>query len=378
MSDGLEILQKELETYQDTAKKYYNFEQAVKLILNSIYGAFGNSWFYFFNVNIAESITKQGKNAIQFTEKAINYYFFNIWEKDFEVHQKMGIKVTGKIVKPVAIYSDTDSLFLSLEEVLKKTDWKGNRKDFVLSLNEHKLDAFFKSVLKNYSEAMNTECYLDFELEKISRSAVWLAKKKYIEDVVFKSPNVHYESTSKISSKGTEIIQSSTPIFVREKLKELMKYVICEEDVQASKVVNKLSELKRQFKLQEIDNISISYRVNNYRKYILNDYDIFEINTGCPFNVRAAGYYNYLLNNSKYKEKYRMIEDSDKIKIYITENQANNYFAYLPGEFPKEIAPKIDYDQQFERVMIDPLNRILIAVGLPPLTSALFYKKSLF
>lgn len=378
MSDGLDILQKELESYQDTAKKYYNFEQAVKLILNSIYGAFGNSWFYFFNVDIAESITKQGKNAIQFTEKAINYYFNTVWENDLDLHSKMGIKILGKVLKPVAIYSDTDSLFLSLEEVIRKTDWKGSRKDFVILLNQHKLDSFFKNVLKKYSEAMNTECYLDFELEKISNSAVWLAKKKYIEDVVFKSPNIHYDSSTKISSKGTEIIQSSTPIFVREKLKELMKYVICEEQVEVSKVVSKLSELKREFKLQEIDNISISYRVNNYRKYILNDYDNFEINTGCPFNVRAAGYYNYLLNNSKYKEKYRIIEDSDKIKIYITTHQANNYFAYLPGEFPKEIAPKIDYDLQFERVMIDPLNRILIAIGLPPLTSSLFFKRSLF
>ena len=38
-----------LEEAKYLAKKYYNYEQAVKVMLNSIYGAFGNQWFYFHN-----------------------------------------------------------------------------------------------------------------------------------------------------------------------------------------------------------------------------------------------------------------------------------------------------------------------------------------
>ena len=49
---------------EDLINQYYNQEQSVKRILNSIYGAFGNEYFYFFNINIAESITLQGQNAI--------------------------------------------------------------------------------------------------------------------------------------------------------------------------------------------------------------------------------------------------------------------------------------------------------------------------
>jgi hypothetical protein len=41
---------------QNLQKKFYSMEQAVKLTLNSIYGAFGNEWFYFFNIDVAESI----------------------------------------------------------------------------------------------------------------------------------------------------------------------------------------------------------------------------------------------------------------------------------------------------------------------------------
>ncbi len=103
-------LEENLKLAEFEAQKYFNFEQAVKLMLNSIYGAFGNQWFYFFNVDIAETITLQGQDAILYTEKMINKYFHTFWANDKEVHDKLGIVVNGKIVKPIVIYIDTDSV----------------------------------------------------------------------------------------------------------------------------------------------------------------------------------------------------------------------------------------------------------------------------
>jgi DNA polymerase elongation subunit (family B) len=102
--------QDELKIIKAEAEKYFSYEQSVKLMLNSIYGAFGNPYFYFFNVDIAETITLQGKDAILYTEELINKYFREFWHKDIETHKKMGITVTGKIEKPVGIYIDTDSV----------------------------------------------------------------------------------------------------------------------------------------------------------------------------------------------------------------------------------------------------------------------------
>ena len=68
-----EIL-KEMEALKYEASMMKNREQAVKLMLNSIYGAFGNEYFHFYNVNIAESITLQGKDAILSTEKVLKVY----------------------------------------------------------------------------------------------------------------------------------------------------------------------------------------------------------------------------------------------------------------------------------------------------------------
>ena len=64
-------LEKRLVELEDLANRYFNYEQSVKRILNSIYGAFGNQWFYFFNIDIAESITLQGQDAILYSEKML-------------------------------------------------------------------------------------------------------------------------------------------------------------------------------------------------------------------------------------------------------------------------------------------------------------------
>ena len=48
-------------------------QNAIKILINSFYGAFGNRYFYFHNNDIAQSITLQGQDLIKFTIKAINH-----------------------------------------------------------------------------------------------------------------------------------------------------------------------------------------------------------------------------------------------------------------------------------------------------------------
>jgi DNA polymerase elongation subunit (family B) len=376
--EKLTELQERLAQAEFEAQKYYNFEQAVKLMLNSIYGAFGNEWFYFFNVDIAETITLQGQDAILYTEKMINKYFQEYWSKDKEVHQKMGISVKGEVKKPVVIYIDTDSCYLSFQEVLENCDWSGSEKDFVLNLYEHRLSDFNVKILEKYAKDLNADNFLNFELETVAKNAIWLAKKKYMQNVVWKDPDIHYEPLTKISAKGFEIIQSSTPLFARNKLKEVLKFIFSVEKVELGEVVNLLKKLKREFKLANTEHITFNVRINNYRKYILSDYDQFEIASGCPIHIRAAGYYNYLLNNSKYKNRYKTLTDGEKIKYYISKDKTCNVFAFPPGDFPLEFAPSVDHDLQFERCIIDPINRVIDAMGLGKLDRNLVYSASVF
>ena len=95
--------------------------------------------------------------------------------------------------------------------------------------------------------------------------------------------------------------------------------------------------------------------------------------------MRAAGNFNYLINKNKLKTKYELIHSGDKIKFYHTKDKSCEVFGFKPGEFPIEIAPKIDIDKQFENTIINPINRIIVAVGLPALNPVLsYYKNTLF
>ena len=89
----------------------YNNEQlAIKLIINSMYGATANIYFAAYNINIATSITLQGQELIKFAEEILNNYFLNLWHLDYELHAKMGLKQVKKVSMPVVVYIDTDSV----------------------------------------------------------------------------------------------------------------------------------------------------------------------------------------------------------------------------------------------------------------------------
>ena len=109
--------------YKQLSAKFTAYEQAVKLTLNSIYGAICNKLFHFFNLDIAESITKQGKNAILYSETILNKYVNDFWHKDTAVHDKFNIKVKGKIEKPAVIYIDTDSCYVQFQDLYESIIW---------------------------------------------------------------------------------------------------------------------------------------------------------------------------------------------------------------------------------------------------------------
>lgn len=373
-----EELEQRLAEYEDLANRYYNYEQSIKRILNSIYGAFGNEHFYFFNINIAESITLQGQHSILYTEKMLNKYFNEFWHKDIETHKKMGIEVSGKVLKPVVIYIDTDSCYVTFEEVLENSNWEGTEKDFIMTLYEARIKDYLENVLSRYADSYGTENFLSFEMESIAKNAIWLAKKKYIQDIVWTDPDIHYESLSKIKVKGWETIQASTPIASVKILQGALKLIFSNQEIQINEIVEYLKEKKKSFKLENIEDICENLKMNYYEKYVINDVTALELAKGCGPNVKGASFHNYLLNNSKNKNKYKLLTSGERLKLYYTNDKRSETFAFSPGEFPYEFAPEIDFETQYEKTVIDPLNRVLASIGLQQLNRNLIYAKSLF
>ena len=68
-------------------------EQAIKLIMNSMYGGSSHVAFEWFNIHLANDITGEGRNLIHIMEKHIPKFFQDNWLKMTELHEKLGIRI---------------------------------------------------------------------------------------------------------------------------------------------------------------------------------------------------------------------------------------------------------------------------------------------
>jgi DNA polymerase elongation subunit (family B) len=376
---SIEDLKLEIKKLRSVVDEYNGLQHSIKIFINSIYGACASPFFVGYNIYVAEAVTLQGQDIIHFANSIIDDYFINLWHKDTQAHEALGLtKVNPITSKSLVIYNDTDSTYVTFEPVLKSCDWKGNPVDFILSLRKFRLNAYFKQRFGKYAKKYNTVDLQNLELEKISYSALMMAKKKYVLDLAWKEPGVNFGPQEKIASTGVEIVQSSTPKFARKVLKELTKYMFQKgKELNYSEAVRKLKEYKKQFILQNPDDICKSMSIGDYEKYCLEDKKQITLAEKCPINVRSAAIYNHNLQKSKWKGKYNLIKTGDKIKFYYSRSDEGT-FGFLPGNFPREFAPEINYDLQFEKIIVEPFNRFIEALGFTPVPGNLIYAKSLF
>lgn len=370
---------------QVQADIYNNFQLGTKVVINGIYGAFGFSGFYFYNPVIAESVTKQGKNAILNAERLINLWANKIWQKDSKTHELMGIKITdpNKEIKPITRYIDTDSIYTCYEDIINVTNWFENDvwrltkinkqndqkeftyvstggypgeddakkyfdvdsidtskyewhidtiepsgREFCLTINRVFMSNYLKKIHEDYAERNGTPALLDFELEAYNEACIWLAKKKYIKNMTWAEPNVYYDPCTKIKATGVEIAQTSSSQWVKNQLTDLVKWIFQQEEFVLDSFVKKLSGVKKQFMLQSPETISVNKGMNKYSEYVLSDTGEIELQPKSMITVQGAALYNYILNNNeKFKKKYTTLFDADKLCVlYVKPTSRYNYW----------------------------------------------------
>lgn len=372
-----EILAK-IEALEKQANDFKNEEQAIKLTLNSIYGACGNKWFSLFNLDVAEAVTLQGQDLIKYAEMVVNRYFREYWEKDYELHKILDIRNVTRVNDDLSVYGDTDSQYIRFDAVIQSCEFDYSPLEFILKLNEHRLNGYLKKCFDIYADKSGTPNNQDFELENISRNGIFLGKKKYVLNLSWESPGIYVEDLTKIKPTGVEIAQGGTPPFAREKTKMFLKYIFEHgKNLNMRELIKILRKTKEEFKIQQPEMISTGTQISDYDKYVLGDTKELILALKCPAHVRASGHYNLLLNNSKLKTKYSLIRSQEKIRWYYAKTKQNdpegkfNVFAHPQGVFPVEFAPPIDYDAQFNKVILDPINRFIEAMGFNPLTPGL-------
>ncbi|CAB4175519.1 DNA polymerase subunit B [uncultured Caudovirales phage] len=360
-------------------------QNAIKILINSIYGAFGNKWFYFYNPDIAQSITLQGQDLIKFSIKAVNHYFLERWHLDTELHEQLGISKyqINKVDDEAAIYTDTDSIYVqfdsALESIIGADFTKDEMLNICINIDRYRLSSYFDSCFERYGKLFNTKNRLKFKLENLSETGIWLKKKNYAIRVAYEpNPNYELEPQDKryLIIKGLEPVKGSYPIWARNKLTELTSFVMdrgkrldLEKDI-----IPRLTALKAEALSLHPDDLAFNFRIRVYNKYVASEAKL-ELRKGISIFPRAAAIYNHTLITTGLIEKYPKIREGDKIKFYYcnpaTNEGGHDVFAYSPGTYPDEIAILMDIDSQFFSLIIEPINRLLTAMKISSLDSNL-------
>ena len=319
---------------------------SLKVCLNSGYGASGNQYFRFYELRNAEAVTLTGQLAIRWIENKLNAFF-------------------NKLLKTVnvdyVICEDTDSCFLNVQPLVDKIfENKDPTKEQIVNL----LDKIFSTTIKDYIDDSYQELsdYLHFYVnklhmkrEKIADQFLITGKKHYIINI-WDNEGVRY-SEPKISITGLEAIKSSTPAYCRQKFKEAFVVLMNSGE---DEMIDFIEKTREEFKTLSPEDVSTPRGVSNLTKYKSNT---TLYTKGTPLAVRGSILHNHHIKRNNLQDKYTLINNGDKIKycyLKLPNPIMENVISYIQ-KFPTELKLEkyVDYDLQFEKTFIQPLQAIL-------------------
>ena len=346
---------KEYEVEKDDSKKYEiekriarynNLQLAKKVSLNSAYGALGSQYFRFYDLRMALGVTTAGQLSIRWIENALNGYVNKILKTED---------------KDYVIASDTDSIYLNLGPLVKsalgnKTEDIDRTISFMDKVCETKIQPFIdKSYgeLADYVKAYSQK--MQMKREALANKGVWTAKKRYIMHV-YNNEGVQYAEPD-MKVMGLEMIKSSTPAPVREKMRGALQILMKGTESQIHEYID---DFRREFKKLPVEDISFPRGINGLREYG-DKTAIYK--KGTPIHVKGALLYNMYLKEKGLDKKYPLIQEGEKIKFtYLKKpNALRDSVISFPGRLPPEFLLQdfIDYDLQFEKTFLEPIKVIL-------------------
>jgi DNA polymerase elongation subunit (family B) len=222
---------KESELLKEVAR-LNNLQMALKIFLNSAYGALGNRYFAWFDVNHAEAITLSGQLSIRWVSDDVNDYLN---------------KLCGTTNIDYIVANDTDSLYVCLDTLVSKFFEDPSDKEKIVNW----LDKFCGSKLqdiinKSFDKlAVYMNAYqqkMKMKRETIADKGIWRGKKMYILNA-WDVEGVRYEKP-KLKMSGIEAVRSSTPQSCRDSIKEAISIVMNGDEGQ---LIQYITNFKNEF-----------------------------------------------------------------------------------------------------------------------------------
>ena len=338
------------EKLEEEISMYKNYQQALKICLNSAFGSLGNEYFRFYDIRNAEAITYSGQVVIKWIEKKLNSYLN---------------KIAGTKDVDMILAMDTDSAFLHFEPIVKKVFENKNPSEediinFLIKVCDGVMQDFINKSFDELCTITNAfENRLHMKREKVCSSALWRKKKNYILNV-WDNEGVRY-AEPKIKMSGIEAVRTSTPAYCRGAIKNAIEIIMNGEEDEIIKFVEK--KRKEFFNLSP-EEIAFPRSASNIQKFHSSN-TIYGKST--PMHIRGCLLYNHYLQQNNLTYKYPLIQNGEKIKyVYLKKPNPihENVISFIQN-FPKELKldKYVDYDLQFEKSFLDPIRSILDIIG---------------
>ena len=335
--------------YLKYISRYNNIQMARKISLNSAYGAIGNQYFRYYDLAIAEGITKAGQLSIRWIEKDINKYLN---------------KLLGTINEDFVIASDTDSIYVTFDKLVNQVFQEGTDVqkivNFLDTIAQEKIEPFIDKSYQNLAAYVNAyDQKMFMKREVMADKGIWTAKKRYILNAWDVEGVRYHEPQLKIM--GIEAVKSSTPAPCREKIKEALKIIMSGNEKELNTFIQ---DFRKEFINLPVEEISYPRSVNGLGKFS-DTASIYR--KGTPMHIKGGLIYNHLIRERKLNAKYPYIQEGDKIK-FIQLRQPNPFGANVISfmtKVPREldIHKYIDYDTQYEKAFVEPLTFITDNIG---------------
>lgn len=331
----------------------YTLEQAVKVLLNSLYGAAGNIWFRFYDLRIAEGITRNGKTVIKWAERANNEFLNKACE-------------TSGIDYCIAI--DTDSNYYTLKTLVEKYVRPPITPEkvipFLAATGKRMQDFSIDPAFQRLQRILNCrENVMDMKREVIASNGFWVAKKKYALDV-YDNEGVTY-SEPELKAMGLSLIMSSTPESCRDALEDAVKILLRKSE--KDRMITYIGEFWKRFQTLPPEDIAENMSVSEVTgKTGPDGWPARGVTV--PYNSRGAVVYNKLLKDHGLESIYERAQNGDKIKLLALKEQnptgshVIGFISFFPREF--NLIPFIDYREQFNKMFLKPLESMCKVIGV--------------
>ena len=324
--------------------RYDNLQLAKKVSLNSAYGALGSQYFRFYDLRMALAVTLAGQLSIRWIEKKLNDYLNKLLKTD----------------EDYVIASDTDSIYLRLGPLVNKVYSEKTDINQIISFMDRVCEDKIQPYIdESYQElASYVHAYaqkMQMKREALANKGIWTAKKRYILNI-YNNEGVQYKEPQ-MKVMGLEMIKSSTPAAIREKMKQSIKIMIngSEEDIH-----NFIEDFRVEFKKLSPEDISFPRGVNGLKEY--SD-SVTLYKKGTPIHVKGAILYNHYLKQKNLTKTYPFIQEGEKLKFtYLKQpNPFKDMVISFPNRLPKEFELQnyVDYDMQFDKAFLEPIKVIL-------------------